>query len=154
MSRVSRGFHRLGLFLAVTIVLVGGCYWLWSGLESAGWYLRHHRALMCARDFLQRDEKRFWELSLFREKPYDIDTALIDLRALECSQPANDPMEIVKFREVRDAPSSFSRISTLGSQLLIFPILFIAISTIILALATYGVVRVIGWVVGGFSRDE
>ena len=32
---VSRGFHRLGLFLADIIVLVGGYYWVVSASEVA-----------------------------------------------------------------------------------------------------------------------
>lgn len=156
MNRINRGFHRLGLFLAIPIVLIGGCYWLNEGLGIAAWSLHHHTALMCARDFWQRDEERFWGLSLFRNKPLNpsaADTTLIDLKALDCSQAANGDMdEITKFAEVRAAPS-YSWISTLGSNLLVVPVFFTVYLTLILALATYGVIRAIGWVVGGFSRD-
>jgi hypothetical protein len=61
---VSRGFHRLGLFLAAIIVLVGGYYWVVSASEVANQDWRHHKALVCAHHFRHRDEKRFWELSL------------------------------------------------------------------------------------------
>jgi hypothetical protein len=154
MNRVHRGFHRLGLFLAIPIVLIGGGYWLNEGLGIAAWSVHHHAALMCGLDFLQKDEKRFWELSLYRKNPLDIDTTVIDLKALDCSQAANGDMaEIVSFAEVRAAPS-YSWISTLGSELLSNVVFFIVYLTLILALATYAVVRAIGWVVGGFSRDE
>jgi len=103
---------------------------------------------MCGYDFRQRDEERFWDLSL--SELDDTGEAIIDLRALGCSQPVNDPLQIVKFGEVRVVPS-FSWISGFGSELLFPPILITALATLVLALAVYGVVRAIGWVIGGFA---
>ena len=145
-QRVSRGFHRLGLLLAAIILLIGGSYWVSQAAEVAGIYWRHHKALMCAHDFLQRDEKRFWDLSYM---PDNTDEVVIDLKALECSQPVNDPLAIVQFGEVRVVPS-FSWISSFGSELLFPPILITALAALILAYAAYGVIRTIGWVIGGF----
>jgi hypothetical protein len=93
------------------------------------------------------DEKRFWDLSY---KPYNTDEVLIDLKALECSQPVNDPLGIVRFGEVKIVPS-FSWISSFGSELLFPPMLITALATLILACAAYGVIRTIGWVIGGFA---
>jgi hypothetical protein len=146
-QRVSRGFHRLGLFLAAIILLIGGSYWVFSAFDVASIYWRHHEALMCAHDVLQRDEKRFWDLSY---KPYNTEEVLIDLKALECSQPVNDPLGIVRFGDVKIVPS-FSWISSFGSELLFPPILITALATLILACAAYGVIRTIGWVIGGFA---
>jgi hypothetical protein len=145
-QRVSRGFHRLGLLLAAIILLIGGSYWVFSASYLAGISWRHHKALMCAHDFLQRDEKRFWDLSYM---PDNTDEVVIDLKALECSQPANDPLGIVRFGEVKIVPS-FSWISSFGSELLFPPILITALATLILACVAYTVVRAIGWVIGGF----
>jgi len=145
-QRVSRGFHRLGLFLAAIILLIGVSYWVFQAAEVAGISWRHHKALMCAHDFLQRDEKRFWDLSYM---PDNTDEVVIDLKALECSQPVNDPLAIVQFGEVRIVPS-FSWISSFGSELLFPPILITALAALILAYAAYGVIRTIGWVIGGF----
>ena len=147
-QRLSRGFHRLGLFLAAIILLIGGSYWVLSASDLAGISWRHHKALMCGYDFRQRDEKRFWNLSLTELD--DTGEAIIDLRALRCSQPVNDPLQIVKFGEVRVVPS-FSWLSSFGSELLFPPILITALATLVLALAVYGVVRAIGWVIGGFA---
>jgi hypothetical protein len=63
-SRVSRGFHRLGLLLAAIILLLGGSFWVISANQVATYASLHHKALVCAHDFLQRDQKRFWDLSL------------------------------------------------------------------------------------------
>jgi len=147
-QRVSRCFHRLGLFLAAIIVLVGGYYWVVSASEVANQDWRHHKALVCAHHFRHRDEKRFWELSLTELD--DNGEAIIDLRALGCSQPVNDPHEIIKFGEVRVVPS-FSWLSSFGSNLLFAPILVTALATLLLALAVYVVVRAIGWVIAGFA---
>jgi hypothetical protein len=43
--RVSRGFHRLGLFLAALIVLIGASYWLIQAVEVTGYSWRHNEAL-------------------------------------------------------------------------------------------------------------
>jgi hypothetical protein len=130
-QRVSRGFHRLGLFLAA-IILIGGSYWVFSAFDVAGIYWRHHKALMCAHDFLQRDEKRFWDLSYM---PDNTEEVLIDLKALECSQPVNDSRAIVQFGEVKEVTPSFGWISSVGSELLFPPILITALATLILACA-------------------
>jgi hypothetical protein len=74
----------------------------------------------------------------------------LDLKALECSQPVNDPLGIVRFGEVKIVPS-FSWISSFGSELLFPPILITTLATLILACAAYGVIRTIGWVIGGFA---
>ena len=81
--------------------------------------------------------------------PDNTDEVVIDLKALECSQPVNDPLAIVQFGEVRVVPS-FSWISSFGSELLFPPILITALAALILAYAAYGVIRTIGWVIGGF----
>ncbi|MGA8433592.1 MAG: hypothetical protein WB713_02135 [Methyloceanibacter sp.] len=146
-KRVSRGFHRLGLFLAAIIVLVGGYYWVVSAGEVANQDWRHHKALVCAHHFRHRDEKRFWDLGLTELD--ETGEAIIDLRALGCSQTVNDPHEIIKFGEVRVVPS-FSWLSSFGSELLFPPILISALAALVLAVAAYGIVRAIGWVVGGF----
>ena len=65
-QRVSRGFHRLGIFLAIIILLIGVPYWLFQGLGSTGYYWRQNEALVCAHDLLQRDPKRFWDLNHFQ----------------------------------------------------------------------------------------
>ena len=147
LKRVSRGFHRLGLFLAAIIVLVGGYYWVVSAGEVANQDWRHHKALVCAHHFRHRDEKRFWDLGLTELD--ETGEAIIDLRALGCSQTVNDPHEIIKFGEVRVVPS-FSWLSSFGSELLFPPILISALAALVLAVAAYGIVRAIGWVVGGF----
>jgi len=116
-----------------------------SEVSNQDW--RHHKALVCAHDFRQRDEKRFWDLSLTELD--DTGEAIIDLRALGCSQPVNDPHEIIKFDEVRVVPS-FSWLSSFGSELLFPPILISALAAVVLAAAAYGLVRRIGWVIGGF----
>ena len=147
-KRVSRGFHRLGLFLAAIIVLVGGgYYWVVSAGEVANQDWRHHKALVCAHQFRHREDKRIWDLGLTELD--ETGEAIIDLRALGCSQTVNDPHEIIKFGEVRVVPS-FSWLSSFGSELLFPPILIFACAALVLAVAAYGIVRAIGWVVGGF----
>ncbi len=42
---VRRGFHRLGLFLAAIILLIGGSYWVISASQVATYDLLHHKAL-------------------------------------------------------------------------------------------------------------
>ena len=52
-QRVSRGFHRLGLFLAAVLLLVGGIASLYIASDAAGSAMRWHdkqAALVCAQD--------------------------------------------------------------------------------------------------------
>ena len=121
-QRVSRGFHRLGIFLAIIILLIGVPYLLFQGLGSTGYYWRQNEALVCAHDLLQRDPKRFWDLNHFQPEEVNqvTDNQYIDLKALGCSDPYEAPgpiKELVSFGEVRVVPT-FSWISTFGSQLL------------------------------------
>jgi hypothetical protein len=65
-ERINRGFHRLGLFLAAIIVLIGASFWLNLGVGETSYQGRHNEALVCAHEILQKDPKRFWDLDQFK----------------------------------------------------------------------------------------
>jgi hypothetical protein len=147
-EKISRGFHRLGLFLAALILLIGVPYSLFQALELMDYDVQHDEALKCAHDLLQRDPKRFWDLNFI--KPEDLnhvtDDWPVDLSTFGCSDPEGG---MVTFGEVRVVPP-VNWISRFGSLWLGLPARIYGLGALLLALAIYALVRAIGWIIGGF----
>ena len=138
-QRVSRGFHRLGLFLAAIPLLFGIGYSLTTPLEITNYGLIDHREYVCAHNLLQSDPKRFWDLTGEVRG-----SGFIDLKAVGCSDRDN---ALVVRQYVTDVPPfNWWR----SYSLLVAPILALAA---VASLAVYGIVRAIGWVIGGFAAS-
>jgi hypothetical protein len=155
--RVSRGFHRLGLFLAAIPLIVGALVIAWMTQQSAK-AIRQHQALVCAHDYLVRErllisddemkQVKAWEVPwqmyehpavdwTFREGSYNKDWK-VKLKQIGCS---DWEYETVSYGEARN-PSDFNWLNELAIPLAL---------SLAITLAVYGVVRAIGWVTGGFA---
>jgi len=128
-QRVSRGFHRLGLFLAAlpllaTIILMG------IATSTAVEDHRHYEQLACVRNNASQDQ-------------LNDPVATINLHELGCS---DDPQATIATSELYLAPlPPFDWYSAL-----VWPLAGIVAGGLAGALMLYGLVRAIGWVVGGF----
>ncbi len=141
-QRVSRGFHRLALFLAAIPFLVGGAWSLTVALGEASNAKVRHEHLVCAQMKLKNTpapaparagQPKEWSFEEF---------VGINLKQVGCSDYDHDN---VTYEEARNPPA-FNWLATFGSAMLpSMPI------TLALALAVYGIVRAIGWVIGGFA---
>jgi|RhiMetdeSRZDD1v2_1073273.scaffolds.fasta_scaffold115733_9 hypothetical protein len=148
-QRVSRGFHRLAVFLAAIPLLIGVLFSLGTPYNVVTSELASHQAVLCANKVYQTDRDRFWKIVFAPIAPgHAVDTLLtgrptVGLRELGCSQNDN-------FILVEDAknPPEFSWWRRFGEEAgsgLAF--------AVIASLAIYGLVRAIGWVIGGFAAS-
>jgi hypothetical protein len=102
---------------------------------------RFHSALVCAHNVLQRNPKLFEEVTSARE---ELD--VVDVKVLGCARSDEFAGTIV-LTEVK----SVSPVGPALSSYLLGPNIIYGIGALILALAIYGIVRAIGWVIGGFA---
>jgi hypothetical protein len=141
-QRVSRGFQRLALFLAAIPLLVGVIISVAKGLHEADSALTQHEKLLCANRSVLRSDRDL------ADNPFWTETSTPDerlqLKVIGCSDWEGDT---VSFQEARNPPE-FNWLSTLARETA--PALAI---TLVIALAIYGVVRAIGWVIGGFAAS-
>lgn len=178
-ERISRGFHRLAIFVATFIFLIGGAisiYPIVDGLlAQTHWndrYAENLAELSCARDAIYKkyyaDMPRDLFESKVREKfdrprdlfesgskedavlppsvspgPWDKFRTQFDLKDLGCSTST----ETKSAREIFAKPP---RIWLVWSPVLDKSTVRLLI-TLALSLALYGLVRAIGWVIGGFA---
>ena len=125
---LSRGINRLALFLAA-IPLLGGGLSLAIAIDQANDAKAMHEEqarLVCAQTALKSDVPPGHG-------------AVVDLQKLGCS----DLPQTTSYFKVLNAPAPE------GFQLRNVGVLF----TLTIALAVYGVVRAIGWVIGGFAAS-
>jgi hypothetical protein len=121
-QRVSRGFHRLALFLAAIYLLIGIAVTMMIGDK-----LNFERvAFPCAASKIKQDASE-WGVQLY----------YYDLKDLGCS----DTAYVVSPRMVLEA-------SPPNMWVIISEWLVVSLAV---ALAVYGLVRALGWVIGGFA---
>jgi hypothetical protein len=140
-QRVSRGFHRLALFLAAIPLVIGSGFFVSIAFEQTNAAKRSHDEqleLVCAQALAKAPTTRLI-------KPFDQFDASYDLKELGCSEQSRK----VSWHDMIDAPSAeaFSYSATLLSSLWWYGV---GVSLGV-ALAVYGLVRAIGWVIGGFA---
>ncbi len=166
-QRVGRGFHRLAVFMAAIPFLVGAVWSVSIAFEQADRAELAHAervALFCAKLWFRRPKETsqpspFDDLirdpqakGLQPRSPEETDAFMarivghryVDLRDLGCSEGPNS----VALKDVFLAtePPQFPRASAL------LPPLAIGLAvTLAMSLAVYGLVRAIGWVIGGFA---
>jgi hypothetical protein len=134
-QRVSRGFHRLGLFLAAIPLQVGGAWSIFAALNEANYDLAKHQQLVCAHERVAKEKPGENIFNRFDS---------ISLKEIGCS----DGPETLTVDEARNNPPDFNWLPTFGPGLV--PGLPI---TLALTLAIYLLVRAIGWVIGGFAAS-
>jgi hypothetical protein len=170
-QRLSRGFNRLGLFLAAIPLLVGGAITIIDAMSEADSASTKHQKLLCAHKFFQRAQvlpgttlsELDTLLDKYREKTIEDavvkeqgllayllpDNRNLSLKKLNCSHSDYDT---VKYGEARNPPE-FNWLSVFASALQ-WPGLAITLAvTLAVTLGVYGVVRVIGWVTSGFAAS-
>ena len=140
-NRISRGFHRLAIFLVAIPLLVGSVWSVTIARDEADRAQRYHAEaldLLCAKERLAAMPKS-GQPNVFDQ--FDEH----DLKDLGCTGTSRK----VSVREISAAaPSaSFSYVSALLS-----PLAFVLGVALIVSLAVYALVRAIGWVIGGFAR--
>lgn len=138
-QRVSRGFHRLALFLAAIPLLVGGGLSLFIAIDQANKAKAMHEEqarLMCAQTALKSDVPQ----------GYRAVDGRVDLQKLGCS----DLPQTTSYFKVLNArpPKAFSY-----ARSFLLPLSIGVLLTLPIALAVYGVVCAIGWV-GGFRGNR
>jgi hypothetical protein len=154
-QRVSRGFHRLGLLLAAIPLLAGAAFYFFLAFDTANDAQRLHdeqMAFICAQEAIykkfysdmSRDEFDRKAAELADPGKFNLTGPQFDLKELGCSDQSKTASALEIFRD--RAPGEFSWRAKLWSQLSFG----LAISLGV-ALAVYGLVRAIGWVIGGFA---
>jgi hypothetical protein len=96
--RLSRGFHRLGLFLAAIPVLFGVRYCLGTPLQTTKDESVWHQNVACAHEALQKDPKRFYAWTQEGGHP------TIDLKTIGCC--LGDSCEVI-FSYVENPPEFY-----------------------------------------------
>jgi hypothetical protein len=132
-QRVSRGFRRLGLFLAAIPLLIGAIASIYVARDDANYGLAKHQQLVCAHERVAKEKPG--------ENVFDRFDS-ISLKEIGCS----DGSETLTVDEARDNPPAFNWLATFGSRMV--PLLSLTFAA---SLAVYALVRAIGWVIGGFT---
>jgi hypothetical protein len=133
-QRVSRGFHRLALFLAAIPLLLGGSLSVYIAFDLANRLWEQHQKLLCAHEHVagQKPDENVFD---------QFDT--VKLKQIGCSNSD----DTVTVGEARNPPPNLNWFAAFGSGLLLSPLP----QTLIVTLVVYVVVRAIGWVIGGFA---
>jgi hypothetical protein len=147
---ISRGFHRLALFLAAVPFLIGVVLTMLWGLRDANIALDKHQKLVCAHQRAPGTEGQPWTLpwDAFEENPFlppKLDDVSVSLKKLGCSELEYDAAKVGEIRNVAPAFNWFGAFVPLFAT-------GVAI-TLAVTLAVYGIVRAIGWVIGGFAAS-
>ena len=160
-QRLSRGFHRLALFLAA-IPLIVGVFAIANVLAQADRATRQHQQLLCAHDYLVQERLLLSDDEMKDVKPWQIPWKLYEpiavgmvvgeytkdwkiiLNQIGCSDLEYDT---VTYGEARNPPD-FNWFHELG-----LPLALAVAITLAVSLSVYGIIRAIGWVIGGFAAS-
>jgi hypothetical protein len=155
-QRVSRGFHRLAVFLATIPLLLGAIASLYIASETANSARRSHdeqATMICAQNALYKKfyadlsreefERRVAE-KLPRLEAGEDKVTDPDLKELGCSVFSRKVSLLEIFRA--KAPGEFDW----KAEFLLACAAGIAV-TLVLVFTVYSIVRAIGWVIGGFA---
>jgi len=149
-QRLSRGFHRPGIFLALIPFIVGAAWSLKVANEDANNLAALHDdevSYACAKKVLMTNSPARKEIeSKYTDAPPGFlhEDERIDLQKLGCASSS----EIATVGDVLSVPEpmdfSYAGIfyPTLAPGLVV---------SLILSLLVYGVVRFVGWVISGFA---
>lgn len=141
-QRVSRGFHRLGLLLATVAFLICGFFSVVLATHDAGRKLHAHQELICARDKIEADNA---QANAQASGPTRIGPVEPDLKSLGCSEWSR-LVSLKAILDVREEDFSYA-------SALLIPLSIGLLVTLAISLAIYGLVRAIGWVIGGFAAS-
>jgi hypothetical protein len=134
LERLNLNFHRLALLLAAIPLLLGGSLSVYIAFDLANRLWDQHQKLVCAHEYVAGQKPS--------GKVFDqFDT--IKLKQIGCSNSD----DTVRVGEARNPPPNLNWFAEFGSALLLSPLP----QTLIVTLAVYVVVRVTGWIIGGFE---
>ena len=151
-QRVSRGFHRLGFFIAAALFLIAGALAVGPALQKANDASEEHQKLLCAHKYFGSGELRKLILSkAILTGPFTdlipLDNRELSFKALDCS---SSDIDTVRYGEARDPPS-FNWLDWLG---VFAPLAAIPLGlALVVSLGVYTFIRAIGWVIGGFAAS-
>jgi hypothetical protein len=128
-QQISRGFHRLALFLAAIPLLLGGSLSVYIAFDLANRLWEQHQKLLCAHEHVAGQKSG--------ENVFD--------QFIGCSNSD----DTVTVGEARNPPPNLNWFAEFGSGLLLSPLP----QTLIVTLVVYVVVRAIGWAIGGFAAS-
>jgi hypothetical protein len=146
-QRVSRGFHRLGVLLAAVPLIIGAGFTSVGISDFVGAYQRNvhancaHERIVAngAKGLFSADEMKAMGRNLFDQ--FD-DLFEIPLTKIGCSRSENDT--VILAEAIGAKPFDWSI-----DPFTLFPIgLGLAVSLLI-----YGLVRALGWIIGGFAAS-
>ena len=160
-QRLSRGFHRLGLFVALIPLLVGAAATFFAGSDAVKSGRQSHQAqveLHCARSYYAEQYSKpnplIEEMNrLVGIKPGSLEAMFgntgkpIYLGDIGCAEERGktaSPEAVFYATE----PAPFSRANALLPVLLTGLLISFAVAS-----SVYGVIRAIGWVVGSFAAS-
>ena len=179
-QRVSRGSHRLAVFVAAIPLLIGVTISLfWAG-EPTYKDLQRHQLQVCAHEHIERVTTPKREAAALPSIGQEPDSAGTDLEALSLpsigeeakrnSWPENNPYHLLfapdetplNLKRMGCSDSDYETVS-LGEASTVpefnwYPRLgyYLGIGvglSLLLSFAVYGLVRAIGWVIGGFAAS-
>ena len=151
-QRLSRGFHRLGIFLALIPFIVGAAWSLKVANEDANNLAALHDdevSYACAKKVLMTNSPARKEIeSKYTDAPPGFlpDNERVDLQKLGCASSS----EIATVGDVLNVPEPMD-FSYAG---IFYPTLApLLVVSLILSLLVYCLVRAIGWVIAGFAAS-
>ena len=144
-QRVSRGFHRLGIFMAGALFISVSAWFVALAVSVANVGSEKNTKLLCAHEYLLHGELR--RLVLLEAMGLDTqgvpdEGQRVSLKVLDCS---SSDYETVSYADVRDPPN-FNWLGVFG------PPAAIGIGiALVLSLVIHSIIRAIGWVISGFA---
>ena len=86
-NRLSRGFHRLALFLTFIPLLIGTTLSIVKGLNEANGKLKQHETLLCANRSVLKSDKELADNPFWKDTP---DSERLQLKVIGCSDWEGD----------------------------------------------------------------
>ena len=136
-QKISRGSHRLGVFLAAIPLLIGTCVSIVNAVSEADYKLKQYQVLLCANRHVQKTDKELADNPIWTAMRA---SARLQLKVIGCSDWEG---ATVSFGEARNPPD-FDWLSARVEQAA-----FGFAITLVATFSVYGLARAIGWVVGG-----
>jgi hypothetical protein len=139
-QRFSRDFHRLAIFLAAIPLVIGTILSLGVAVQQANEEEAYHQNLVCAGQHPER-----WPATTAPKGSLtDEQVGTLSLKQVGCSDKED---ETVSYAEARNPPKFYwwSSYASNATPYLIF--------AVVVSVMLYGIVRAIGWVIGGFAAS-
>jgi hypothetical protein len=140
-QRVSRGFHRLAIFLATIPLVIGTILSLGVAVQQANEEEAYQQKVVCAGQHPERWPPTTAPKGSLTDEQVGIP---LSLQQVGCSDKGD---ETVSYAEARNPPQFYwwASYASNATPYLIF--------AVVVSVLLYGLVRAIGWVIGGFAAS-